>query len=380
MMKIFSHYIKNISVILIITITCILFISCSHNIPVLKEVFKDDFYIGTALTGNEILGKEPKIMQFVTDQFNAITSENAMKWDSIHPKQNEYTFTQADSFVAFGLRNHMFIVGHTLLWHQQIPKWIFEDNMGKQVSRDTLLKRLHNHIFTVVGRYKGKVNGWDVVNEALEENGELRKSKWLEIIGDDYIEKAFEYAHEADPNALLFYNDFNNEMPAKRLGTIKIIKDLQSKGIRIDGVGIQAHWHLDFPSTDVIDSSIREFSALGVKVMFTEFDINVLPRPDNYSGAEVSDQFTMNKKYNPYPNSLPDSMQKKLATRYADIFKVFLKYKVDVSRVTFWGIYDKQSWLNDWPIKGRTNYPLLFDRNCKPKPAFYSIIETVNHN
>jgi endo-1,4-beta-xylanase len=350
--------------------------SCSKAPTTLKDSFQHIFYIGTALSGNQILGKEKNILPLVESQFNSIVSENAMKWDSIHPKLNEYTFQQADSFVAFGEKHNMFIIGHTLLWHQQIPKWIFEDVKGKTVSRDTLLKRLHDHITAVVTRYKGRVNGWDVVNEGIDEDGNLRKTRWLEIIGEDYIQEAFEFAREADPKAELYYNDYNIELPAKRAGGLKLFRDLLSKGVKIDGVGIQAHWHLDVPSLADIDSSLNEFSKLGLKAMFTEMDINVLPRPENLQGAEVSDHYTLTKESNPFPDALPDSMQQKLAKRYADIFKIFMKYKKNISRVTFWGVYDGQSWLNNWPIKGRTNYPLLFDRNLQPKPAFYSVIET----
>lgn len=344
--------------------------------PMLKDAFKDDFYVGAALTGNQVRQKDPILLALVKDQFNTITSENALKWDTVHPELNRYSFEKADSFVALGMRNHMFIIGHCLIWHAQVPKWVFEDKSGNPVSRDTLLKRMHDHILTVVTRYKGKVGGWDVVNEALDENGELRHSRWLDIIGEDYIRKAFEFAHEADPDAELYYNDYNIEHPAKREGTlIKIIKSLQDKGIRVDGVGIQAHWHLDIPSFQVVDSSISKFVAAGLKVMFTEMDINVLPRPENLSTADVSDSFKLTKDSNPYPVSLPDSIEQQLADRYAGFFKIFKKYRKSVSRVTFWGITDAQSWLNNWPIAGRTNYPLLYDRNLKPKPAFYAILK-----
>lgn len=343
----------------------------------LKDAYKDYFLIGTALNRFQIMGRDSLSMEIVKEQFNSITPENALKWINVEPQRGKYTFSVADSFVAFGLANHMFIVGHNLLWHSQIPRWIFVDDKGNDVSRDTLLNRLHDHIMTVAGRYKGKINGWDVVNEALEENGELRQSKWLKIIGDDYIEKAFQYAHEAAPDAELYYNDYNIEMPAKRAGAIRIIKDLQSKGIRIDGVGIQAHWHMDMPSLEVIDSAIAQFSALGVKVMFTEMDINMLPRPENLTGAEVSNRFKLTPESNPYPNGLPDSMQVKLAERYSDIFRIFCKHKNSISRVTFWGVSDKQSWLNNWPIPGRTNYPLLFDRNLQPKPVVDSLLNIV---
>jgi endo-1,4-beta-xylanase len=288
-----------------------------------------------------------------------------------------YYFVPADSMVAFAERNGIFTVGHTLLWHQQTPGWVFEDSLGEQLTRESLLARLKDHIFTVVGRYKGQVKGWDVVNEALNEDGSMRKTKWLEIIGEDYLQKAFEYAKEADPLAELYYNDYNIETPVKRDSAVKLIRNLQSKGVKIDGVGIQGHYHMDFPDLNDIDIAIQQFGELGLKVMFTELDINVLPRPENISGADISKNFDLQKQLNPYPESLPDSVQQKLAKRYADMFKIFVKHSDKVSRITFWGLYDAQSWLNNWPVRGRTNYPLLFDSNYEPKPAFYSVIETV---
>jgi endo-1,4-beta-xylanase len=347
-----------------------------ESVTTLKDAYKNDFLIGVAMTGNMIKGLEPKATQIIKEQFNSIVSENALKWDSVHPEPNKYTFDQGDSLVAFGERNNMKVIGHCLLWHNQTPKWVFEDAKGKPASRDTLLKRMQDHITTVVSHYKGKIYGWDVLNEAIDENGELRKSKWLEIIGEDYIQKAFEFAHAADTGAQLYYNDYNIELSRKYAPRLlKLISDLKSKGIKIDAVGIQAHWHLDAPKLEEIDSAITAFSNLGVKVMFTEMDINVLPRPENLSGANITDHFQLTKESNPYPETLPDSMQQVLAKRYVDIFKVFLKHKGEVTRVTFWGLYDGQSWLNNWPIAGRTNYPLLYDRNFMPKPAFNALIE-----
>jgi endo-1,4-beta-xylanase len=359
---------------------CIPFMACiyyaCHKLPTLKEAFKDDFKIGAALSGNQIMGKDSVAMATVVKHFNTITSENAMKWDTIHPRPGVYDFEQADRYVEFGEKNHMFIICHTFVWHDQISNWVFEDGSGNPVGRDTLLKRLHDHIFTIMSRYKGRIQGYDIVNEAISDDGQLRKTKWLQIIGEDYIQKAFEFAHEADPQAELYYNDYNIELKSKRNPVfIKLIQDLKSKGVRIDGVGIQAHWHLNSPKLNEVDSAIQVFSNLGLKVMFTELDVNVLPQPPETSGADVSQNVAYQEKYNPYPENLPDSIQEKLANRYADIFKIFVKNKGKVQRVTFWGVGDNQSWLNNWPVKGRTNYPLLFNRKCQPKPAFYSVIK-----
>ncbi|MCB0744041.1 MAG: endo-1,4-beta-xylanase [Ignavibacteriae bacterium] len=355
-------------------------ISCKpdvENEKSLKHEFKDYFYIGVALKDDQVLGKESKAIELVENQFNSITPENLLKWERIHPKEGEYNFEPADSFVAFGLRNKMFIIGHTLLWHQQTPDWVFEDENGNEASRELLLGRLKEHISTVVGRYKGKINGWDVVNEAIEDNGEMRTSKWYKIIGEDYIEKAFEFANEIDPDAELYYNDFNMWHKGKLKGVSNLVNDLKSKGIKIDGVGLQGHWGLTYPSNEEIDEALNTYSKLNVNLMITELDMAVLPLPDDNTSAEITKNYELQKKFNPYPNGLPDSMQVVLAERYADFFRLFNKYKNKITRVTFWGVHDGNSWKNNWPIRGRTEYPLLFDRKLKPKPAFYSVINTV---
>jgi endo-1,4-beta-xylanase len=259
------------------------------------------------------------------------------------------------------------------VWHAQVPEWVFQDDQGKPLTRDALLKRMHDHIFTVVGRYKGRIQSWDVVNEALNEDGTLRQSKWLKIIGKDYIEKAFEYAHEADPQAELNYNDYNLEYPAKRDGAVTLIKELQAKGIPVAVVGVQGHDRLDWPSAAVEDATIDAFAKLGVRVAITELDVDVLPSIAPGS-ADVSLKVKADPKLNPYPSGLPDDVQQALARQYATLFGVYLKHRAAMSRVTLWGVTDADSWRNDWPVVGRTDYPLLFDRNGQPKPAFDAVI------
>lgn len=341
----------------------------------LKDVFKNDFYIGTALNQDQIEGVDSKSLILLNKHFNSITAENVMKWDNIHPGPDKYNFELADKFVALGEKNKMFMVGHVLVWHHQTPDWVFRDENGNLIDRDTLLQRMRDHIFTVMSRYKGRVIAWDVVNEALDDDGQFRKTRWFEIIGEDYIKKAFEYAHEADPGAELIYNDFSLIKPVKRDSLVRLVRDLQSKDVKIDGIGEQGHYYLDYPDNNDLEASIVAFSKLGVKVMLTELDINVLPFPSQERGADVSLNFDLKKEYNPYPEVLPDSMQQILAKRYAEFFEIFHKHKDRINRVTIWGIHDGQSWCNNWPIKGRTNYPLLFDRQYKPKPAFYAVIK-----
>ena len=344
--------------------------------PALKDVFKDDFYIGAALSADQIFGNEPEAMALVARHFNSITPENILKWEEVHPKPGQYNFEAADRYVAYGEKHKMHIIGHTLVWHNQTPEWVFQDASGKPLSREALLERMKEHIFTVMGRYRGRIHGWDVVNEAIMADGSWRKSKWHEIIGEDYAAKAFEFARQADPGAELYYNDFDLEIRPKYKGVIRLVKGLQAKGIRVDGVGIQGHWFVDRPPMSEIENHFVALAGLGVKLMITELDFGVLPfyplesKIVDLSSFDVETQ----KKYNPYPNGLPDSIQKELTKRYAELFSLFRKHRDRFGRITFWAVHDGQSWRNYWPITGRTDYPMLFDRRCQPKPAYDVVI------
>ena len=340
-------------------------------VPSLKETFKNDFAIGTAIDASQIEQKDPKADALIREQFNAVTPENIMKAEVIHPQWDKYNFGLADKLVVFAKKNKLIVNAHNLIWHSQLPPF-----MRKMKDRDSVRQYFTNHINTVASRYDGKVYSWDVVNEALNEDGTMRKDVFLDALGEDYVVEAFRLAQKAAPHTKLYYNDYNIEEPKKRAGAIALIKKIKAAGVRIDGVGIQGHWRAyNIPLKD-IEESIKEFSALGIEVMFTELDLSVLPNPWDANVADVNKTATNNEKMNPYANGLPDSMQLKLTQGYTDLFKLFLKYSDKISRVTFWGVNDGQSWLNDWPIRGRTNYPLLFDRQFKPKPAFYSVIET----
>ncbi|WP_324670636.1 endo-1,4-beta-xylanase [Hymenobacter sp. GOD-10R] len=346
--------------------------------PTLKDTFKDDFYVGAALNYRQISGQDAKATALIKQQFNTISPENLLKWEAVHPQPGKYNFKPADDYVAFGQQNKMFIIGHTLMWHQQTPKWVFEDEKGQPASREVLLKHLEEHINTVVGRYKGKIGGWDVVNEAIDDQqGELRKTKWLEILGEDFAAKAFEYAHKADPKAQLYYNDYSLYRPEKREGVIKLVKGLQAKGIKVTAIGMQGHYGLTKPSIEQVEASIVAFAKLGVHVNFTELDIDVLPNPSKRQGADIAETFSADEKYNVYTSGLPDSVQQKLTQRYADLFALFHKHRDVIDRITLWGVTDADSWLNDWPIRGRTSYPLLFDRSYQPKPALQAVLQAV---
>jgi endo-1,4-beta-xylanase len=348
----------------------------------LKDAYANYFKVGAALNANQFSGVDTKGAELVKAQFNTISPENVLKWVIVHPRPGEYDFSQADRYVAFGEANRMFIIGHTLVWHSQVPRWVFQDANGKPLGRDSLLARMHDHIATVVGRYKGRIKGWDVVNEALNEDGTLRASPWRNIIGDDYIEKAFQYAHEADPQAELYYNDYNLEYAPKRNGAAELVKKLKAAGVTITAVGSQAHDKLWLENVAKHDTTIAVLGALGVKVNITELDVDVLPAATQNRtadvGVRVQSQPGAASAVNPYVGGLPDSVQQALARRYADFFEVFKKHRGVVDRVTLWGVGDGDSWLNNWPMPGRTNYPLLFDRQDLPKPAFRAVIDAAS--
>ena len=345
--------------------------------PSLKTVFDEHFVIGAALNTSQYTGRDAAGAALVRHHFNTITAENDMKWERIHPRPDEYAFEPADQFVAFGEANDMFIVGHTLVWHSQTPRWVFQDEDGNLVSREVLIERMRDHIQTVVGRYKGRVHGWDVVNEALNEDGTLRESPWYNIIGEDYLALAFQFAHEADPEAELYYNDYSLENPAKRDGAVRLVKNLLDQGIPVHGIGTQGHFKMDWPSPELTAAAIEAFANLGVQVMVTELDIDVLPPAVRSQGADVSTRAELQAAQNPYTEGLPDDVQQALADRYAALFQVYVDHADDISRVTFWGVTDGHSWLNNWPVRGRTAYPLLFDREHRAKPAFEAVVGSV---
>ena len=343
----------------------------------LKDTFQGGFHVGVAVNASQITGADSAGDALIVEQFDSITPENVMKWALIHPRPDAYDFALADKYVEFGQQHHMFIVGHNLCWHSQTPAWVFRDEKGNPLAREALLERLHDHIRTVVGRYKGKVQSWDVVNEALNEDGTMRQSQWEKIIGDDYVVKAFQWAHEADPAAQLNYNDYNMENSAKRKGAIDLVKKIRAAGVPVAVVGSQAHLHLSDRAASEEEAAIEELSAAGVKVAITELDIDVLPSAWGHT-ADVGVKVEQKPDMNPYANGLPEEVQQKLTREYSDLFAVFWKHRDVVHRVTFWGTTDKTSWLNIWPVRGRTSYPLLFDREGKPKPAFYAVLKAAH--
>ena len=345
----------------------------SNKYRSLSNHFKNHFHLGAAINENTILGNDNKSKEIVVSEFNSITPENSLKWMFIQPLPGKFDFKVSDKYVNIGSKNDMYTVGHALIWHAQLAE--FMQNID---NKEETLFHVKNHINTLMNRYKGKIDAWDVVNEAFEEDGSFRESVFYKNLGQNYIEDVFVLAAKVDPEADLIYNDYNLYKREKRLAVINMVNKFKANGIKIDGVGVQAHWDLNTPSINEIENIILDFHKTGILVSFTELDISVLPNPWEMVGAEVNQNFSKfegDPKMNPYPNELPNNIQDKLAKRYEDIFKLFLKHSDKINRVTFWGVIDKYSWLNDWPIKGRTNYPLLFDKDYKSKKAYYKLLE-----
>lgn len=340
----------------------------------LKDAVSGHFLIGAAINQRQSDGKDANATKVLKRHFNTIVAENCMKSGLLQPRETKFDFRAADRFVDYAEKNGQVPIGHCLIWHSQAPRWFFTDDEGKRVSREVMIERMRKHISTVVGRYKGRIKGWDVVHEAIEDDGSFRRSPFYEIVGEDFIEIAFKAAHEADPDVELYYNDFSMSKPGKRAAVCRLVKRLKDAGCRIDGVGMQSHNGLDYPDLSDYEASIDSFAACGVKVMITELDVNVLPNPRGFGGAAVEQNFEYQKKYNPYTAGLPEDMAEKLRERYKALFDIYRRHSGQISRITLWGISDANSWLNNWPVPGRTNYPLLFDRKYNEKPVVDDII------
>lgn len=340
--------------------------------------------LGAAAEGRMTIGAaimayhldDPALSKLIAEQFTSLTAENEMKPSVLQPEKGVFRFEAADRLVAFAEKHGMEVIGHTLCWHEQSPRWMYLDENGEPLPREEALENLRTHIHTVVGRYRGRVRGWDVVNEAISDSQPYlrRNIPAMRAIGEDFVIKAFQYAHEADPDAELYYNDYNAEREYKRHKVLRLVRALREAGVRIDGVGIQGHWLLDDPPIEEIETGIRLFVDEGLKVMITELDIDPLPRRRGMGGADLG---AMEREgLNPYPEGLPEDIQRQQARRYKELFELFLKYP-QVTRVTFWGTHDGTSWLNHFPVRGRTNHPLLWDRDMKPKAAFDAVLEVL---
>lgn len=340
--------------------------------PSLKDAFGDKFLVGVAINEYQSSGRDTASVKIIKKHFNSIVAENCMKCANIHPEEDRYNFEQADQFVKFGQENNMAIIGHCLIWHSQLAPWFCVDQKGNNVSAEVLKQRMKDHITTIVTRYKGKIKGWDVVNEAIEDDGSYRKTKFYEILGEEYVPLAFQYAHEADPDAELYYNDYGMHWPGRRDGIVKLIKSLKEKGLRVDAVGMQGHMGMDYPTVEEFEKSMLAFAETGVKVMITEWEMSALPTV--HETANISDTVAFSKAMNPYPEALPDSVSAVWNARMKAFFNLFLKHADIVERVTAWGVSDGDSWKNNFPVRGRKEYPLLFDRNYEMKPFLKELI------
>lgn len=357
--------------------------SAGKTAKVLKDVYKDAFLVGAAVTPSITNGTDKASQDIVLKHFNSITVENVMKAALINPEPGVFNFGPADDYVAFGQKNKLFIIGHTLVWHNQVPAWFFTNAAGKPNSKEEQLERLGTHIKNVAGRYAGKVNAWDVVNEVIDNDGSYRPTSWVNAVGngDTLVKYAFMFAAQYAPDAELYYNDFNAWRPEKRDGIVRMVKMLQKQGIRIDGVGMQGHWGLNYPKTKYIEDAIDAYASCGVKVMITELDVDVLPltKEGQIIGQGMADKQFQLEEFktflDPYTKGLPADMQLLLAKRYAEFFAIFYAKRDKIARVTLWGIHDGMNWKNDYPIPGRTNYPLLWDRNRLPKPALDAVLQ-----
>jgi endo-1,4-beta-xylanase len=338
----------------------------AQNNPVsekgLKDYYKSYFPIGVAIRPQSVSGAEAEL---ILKHFASVTAENAMKMGPIHPKENEFNWKDADAIVNFAETNKLKIRGHTLCWHNQTPDWLFKDDQGNDVSKEVLLARLKAHINAVVGRYKGKIYAWDVVNEVIDDDDtkNFRESAWYKICGEDFVAKAFEYAHAADPNALLFYNDYNTETPGKRDRIYRMLKGLLDKKVPIHGIGLQAHWSIYSPTEQELRQSIEKFSSLGLQVQFTELDVSVYPSEHSRREPRPNE-----------PNEFTPEMEKKQIELYKMAFRVFREYKEKITGITFWNVSDKSTWLDNFPVRGRKNYPLLFDQNLQPKKVYWEVV------
>ncbi len=353
---------------LLFLLICLQFLACktlksAHSSRGLKGYYKDYFPVGVAVNPQALSGNEREL---ILREFNSITPENAMKMGPIHPRENYYYWKGADSIVNFAHRYGLKVRGHNLCWHEQTPDWMFKDDQGNLVSKQVLLNRLKDHITTVVNRYKGKIYAWDVVNEVIDDadSGFIRKSLWYQICGEDYIAKAFEYAHAADPEAILFYNDYNTERPAKRDKVYTLLKKLVDAEVPVHGVGLQAHWSIFEPSEKELRQAIELYSSLGLQIHITELDMSVYPWEKDKRQKHANEDDTLT----------PEREQRQVE-QYGKVFSIFREYKKNITSVTFWNVSDRYTWLDSYPVPGRKNYPLLFDINLQPKKAYEKVTD-----
>lgn len=343
----------------------------------LKEAVGARFKLGVGVS--HVVLQNPEDAALIRQHFQILTPENCMKPQSIHPAEEEWNFEAADRFVEFARANNLEVVGHCLVWAKddRTDQWMMEEN-GKPVSRETLLRRMESHVHTVVERYGDAVTMWDVVNEALADGDEglLRDSVYSRTTGIDFIVTAFKAARAKDPDALLIYNDYNDHMPGKRKKVIQLLAQLKQKGAPVDAYGMQGHFELGDDAIPQLRETFDELRKLKIKVVVSELDIDVVTRSRWWAdGGKYRNELAM---YDPYKDGLPKEIEQKQLEQYIQLFKLFDENSDIIERVSFWNLHDGQSWLNYFPWR-RVNYPLLFDRNRRPKPVFdalYALLQT----
>ena len=370
------------TILLIITAFFLINATTDRPAKTLKEVYENAFKMGCSINDAIVQGRDSISQRLVLQQFNSITAENVLKAETLNPRPGVWNFAPADAFVQFGQENNMFIIGHTLVWHNQTPDWFFNDENGKLKTPEAVVEQMRSYIETVVGRYKGKIDAWDVVNEVIDNDGSYRPTTWVKGIGngDELVKLAFKFASQYAPETELYYNDFNAWRPAKRDGIARMVRMLKKDGIRIDGIGIQGHWGLNYPKNEYIEAAIDTFASLGVKVMITELDVDVLPitKEGQLIGKIMNDSQWQLEEFktflDPYAKGLPIEVENQLAARYSELFRIFYEKRDKVDRVTVWGLHDGMSWKNNYPVPRRTNYPLLYRRDKTPRPALDSVL------
>ncbi len=339
----------------------------------LCAAYKGRFNLAVALDGKLPEDYSAKELELIRTQFDVLTPANCMKMYHIQRRQNVFDFDQADAFVAFAGANDQKVLGHCLVWAKDVrtPAWFFKDG-DCPATREVLLERMRTHIRTVVGRYRGKVGYWDVVNEALaDDENFIRPSTYLSVIGDDFIAKAFEYAHAADPEAMLIYNDYNLFFANKQEKLKQLLQYFKDRRVPVHAIGIQGHFELDKIPYEELEATINLIKSFGLKMVVSELDIDVVLRSKWWADdGKYREELSI---YDPYRTACPPEVLEQQAQEYGKLFALFSKHSDSIQRITFWGLHDGQSWLNDFPWK-RTNHPLLFDRNAKPKPAYSAVL------
>jgi len=322
----------------------------------LKDYYDSDTYFAIGAAIEPSMLDDPAQVALIKRHFKSITAENVMKWSTLQPTEGTFNFGPADELVAFAEANNMLVYGHTLCWHNQVPDWVFRDGT-ETASKELVLQRLRTHITTVMTHFKGKVYGWDVVNEAIDDGSATYKNNiWYQICGSDYIFEAFETARTADPSAKLFYNDYSATNATKREKIYMLLTELKAQNL-VDGMGLQGHWNIEAPSDDLISAAFNRYSSVGVELRVSELDVSIYP-----SNSDPESEFT-------------SAIELQQAMAFGRFFRLFRMYRDDISGITTWGMADNHTWLDNFPVAGRKNYPLLFDVDLVPKQAYFTVIQ-----